>query len=108
MSIFGQKVGRGMAKRLAKQIPKEDFIDQLKQEWDKSLPKNGSELDIDLVVDGSMQRIRESGLGEAFDIVGITREDLVEALKEVMGKPGGEEDEGLLPESPNLGEAIGV
>lgn len=84
-SMFKQKIGKLMAKRLAKQIPKEDFINQLKEEWDRKLPRNRSELNIDLIVDESMKRIKKSGLGEAFDIAGITREDLVKALKEVLG-----------------------
>jgi len=83
MSFFKEKIGSQMAKRLAKQVGKEEFLEQLKGEW-RSLPRNGNEVDIDLVIDGSMERIKKSGIKEAFDIVGITREDLKKVLVEVL------------------------
>ena len=83
MSFFKEKIGSQMAKRLAKQVGREGFLEQLKGKW-RSLPRNGNETDIDLVIDGSMERIKKSGIKEAFDIVGITREDLKKVLVEVL------------------------
>lgn len=83
-SFFKDKIGFLAAKRLVKQIPKEEFIRLLKEEWNQNLPKNRDEIDVDLVVDGSIERIKKSGLKKIFDVVGITREDLVEALGEVI------------------------
>ena len=84
MTSFKDRLAKGVLKRLAKGTSKEAFLAQLKEEWRKQLPVGGGGIKIDEIVDGSMQRIEKSGLKDIFDTVGITREDLVQALKEVL------------------------
>lgn len=81
--MFRQRLSRGMAKRLASRVGKEYLLDQFRIQWALNLPPDRN-IDVDAVVDGSMQRIRESGMAEIFDKVGITRKDLVKALGEVI------------------------
>ena len=86
MTSFRDRLAKGVLKKLAGKTSKEAFLTQLKGEWRKQLPVGGGGIKIDEIVDGSMQRIEKSGMKEIFDTVGITREDLVKALKEVLNR----------------------
>lgn len=79
-----QKISLGIAKRLAKTMTKEQFIEALKVEWISYLPEDKDEVDIDKIVDASMQRVKESGMSEVYRVIGIVREDLVKALEEII------------------------
>ena len=84
MNLKG-KVGKVIAKKVAKAVIKEDFLKELKTTWVRILPK---EFDRDKVLDDAITRIRKSDFSEAFDIVGLTREDLSKVLQEVVGERG--------------------
>lgn len=82
--MFQQKVGKFLAKRLAKQVGKEGFLEQLKAEWRAQLPKNKDMIDVEVIIGGSLDRIQRSGFKDVFDAAGITEADLREALLEVI------------------------
>lgn len=81
MNIFKDKIGRGLAKRLAKRIPKEDFLSQLKEAWAPEIKKNTNPEEL---VSQARARIKASGLESTFDSANITDEDLLTLIKEIQ------------------------
>lgn len=87
MKGFGQRLSSSMTKRMAKRIGKEAFLEQLKAEWARNLPGNRKSLDVEEVVNGAMQRIQKAGpFKDAFEIAGITKEDLRKVLEELVNE----------------------
>lgn len=69
-----------LAKQMAKQISKSDFLNQLKVTW-YPLIKINTDIEEDLVQ--TQKRIKKSGFKDVFVIVGVTGEDLKSVLKEI-------------------------
>lgn len=75
-----------LLKRLAKQVDKEEFLKQLKEQWRPLLKST------DVGVEGAKAyaRIRQSKLKDVFDIVGVTQEDIKKVVQELVSEHGKE------------------
>jgi preprotein translocase subunit SecA len=84
MSLFG-KLGTNkfIAGQVAKRIPKEEFLSELKSAWAQVISKNS---DIDLEVGKAQERIRKSGFESVFKSAGITTDDLRNVIKEIQAE----------------------
>jgi len=94
--IAGKGIGK-VAGRLAENIDKESFLEQLKDAWYPHVKKNS---DLDEEVKKARYRIDNSrGFKAAFDKVGVTDEELKDIIKEIQdSKP-----EQLVNTEPKVG-----
>jgi len=84
MNIFKEKISKFLAKKLAKRLPKEDFLAQLKEAWAPEM--HGK--DVDKIVEDTRKRIKASGIEDAFSSAGITDDDLRKVVQEIIDKRG--------------------
>lgn len=82
MNIIKEKVSLALGTKLAKQISKEDFLDQLKEAWAPELKGKN----VEDILSKSKKRIEKSGRKKLFDTVGITDDDLREVIKEIINE----------------------
>ncbi len=90
------KLAQKVSTKLSEKIGKEDFLNQLKEQW-KPYVKKGS--DIDEEVRKARERIDRSDFKGAFDKVGIMDEDLRRILTEIQE----EKPEQIVNEGPKIG-----
>lgn len=69
-----------LAKQMAKQISKSDFLAQLKTAWYPLIKIN---TDLEVEVTNALKRIKKSGFQDVFKIVKVTDEDIRQVLKEI-------------------------
>ncbi len=74
---------RQLALRTAKSISKADFIAQLKPQY---APLIRADTDIETELRSVLSRIKDSGFQEVFDVVGVTEDDIRQALKEIQAE----------------------
>lgn len=77
------KMALKMARKLAKNIDKEQFLSQLRLQWEPHL--KGKAFDIDQELINAKERIKAEGFEEVFKIAGITDEDIKKVLGEIRG-----------------------
>jgi preprotein translocase subunit SecA len=84
MSIF-DKLGTNkiLANQLAKRLPKDDFLAELKSAWTPVIGKN---TDVDAEVGKAQERIKKSGYESVFKSAGITTDDLKTVIKEIQSE----------------------
>lgn len=75
-----QKLVARSASKLAKNVSKEDFLQQLKDAW-RSRVKKHTPIEDELAA--AMTRVRKSGFQSAFDTVGVTEDDIRTVLEEI-------------------------
>lgn len=76
-----------MAKRLAKQVSKEDLLGPLKDAWRPLITEDTS---IEEQVKISMDRIKKSGMGSVFSTIGITKDDIKKVLTDIKEEKFGD------------------
>ena len=81
MNIFKDRMGRHLAKQVAKKVDKEDFLRQLKEAWTPEIKKHA---DVQEVIANSRARIEESGLADVFKTAKVTDEDLEKVIREIQ------------------------
>lgn len=69
-----------IAKQLAKQIPKEEFLAELKKAWSATISKNS---DTNEEVRKAYERIRKSGYEDVFKSANITESDIRQVIEEI-------------------------
>jgi len=81
MGLF-EKLGGSklIAKQVAKHMPKEEFLDQLRESWSQVITKNS---DTDEEIKKSLSRIEKSGYGVVFKAAGITEDDLRQVIEDI-------------------------
>lgn len=73
---------KGRVEKLAKKVDKEDFLEQLKEQW-RPLIRKDSNIEVELKK--AMERIKSPGpFSKAFEIVGITKDDIKRILKQLQ------------------------
>jgi len=77
-----QKLGSNklIARILAKQISKEDFLDELRDAWEDVITKNS---DIEEEVKKAAERIKKSGYEGVFKSASITEDDLRKVITDI-------------------------
>jgi len=83
-----QKMGKGLAKEVAKRISKDEFLEYLVDFWPAAFEKSAGALDIEAETKKMKKRLRDSGYWEIFQTMGVTEKDLVETLKTAAEKYG--------------------
>jgi len=80
-----QKLGSNvsLARILARKIPREDFLRDLKEAWTPIVSKNAN---TDAEVRRSWERVRESGYESVFKTVGVTDDDLRLIIEEIKSE----------------------
>lgn len=97
MGLF-EKLGKNklIAKQVAKKVPKEDFLSQLKAAWAPTIGKNSN---TESEVETALDRIKKSGYEDVFKTVGITREDIKQVIEEIKN----EKEQPIRNEVPKIG-----
>lgn len=77
-----QKLGsnKAIAKLVAKGIPKEEFLDELRIAWASSISKNS---DTEEELKKALDRVKKSGYEAVFKSAGITEVDLRNVIEEI-------------------------
>ena len=70
-----------IASQVAKRIPKDEFLSELKSAWISLIDKNA---DVDAKVGKAQERIKKSGYESVFKSAGITEDDLRTVIKEIQ------------------------
>jgi hypothetical protein len=83
MNLFQEKMSISLAKQLAKQIGKEAFLKELKDNWKPVLDLSKSTDDI---VDSSWGRIKQMKFESVFAVVGVTKEDIRKMIEELKNE----------------------
>jgi catalase (peroxidase I) len=74
------KLSLPMVLAIARKVPKEDFLSQLKPQWIPYIKENSTISDDITMV---QKRIKLSGLSKAFEVAGITNTDIRKVLEEI-------------------------
>ena len=84
MSIFDKLgVNKLIANQVAKKVPKDEFLSELKSAWTPVIGKN---TDPDTEVKKAEERVRKSGYEGVFKNAGITSDDLKSVIKEIQAE----------------------
>jgi len=77
------KLSLPMVLALARRVPKEEFLSQLKPQWIPYIKRNST---IDEDMKAVEKRVKVSGLGSAFKVANITNADIRKVLEEIRSE----------------------
>jgi hypothetical protein len=87
-NILSQRVGKELAKQVAKRIDKGTFLSQLESTWLVVLSQSSGAVDLDSEVQKMKDRLKRSGYEGVFKSAKVTEEDLINTLKGAIEKAG--------------------
>ena len=81
-----QKMGKGLAKEIAKRISKEEFLEYLEEWWPQAFADRKGSLSLEEEVATMKRRLKQSGFWSVFETVGLTEVELEQSARNAAEK----------------------
>jgi hypothetical protein len=86
--IFSGRMNRALAAQVAKQVPREETLSEIKETWKEKLSSQGGSVDIKREAQEMVHRLKKSKYIGVFKAAGISEQDLKDTLVQAVEEMG--------------------
>jgi hypothetical protein len=105
--IFSGRMNRALAAQIAKQVPREETLSEIKENWKEKLSSQGGPVNIEEETKGMVHRLKKSKYMGVFKAAGISERDLRDTLVQAVEEMGRTNLSQAIKDLAKEGELVG-